>query len=141
MLRFNLEGCTVDALELLKLADDWGRLGAISPYQAATARRVLATTRGIFLPEFESVDNLVTSGRPTCTELIKNLREKLTERRAQMLVVLGRTYIGGRRPDLALTLLETATEDHPADAQLRELLAEARRASGREADARSTAVR
>jgi len=141
VLRFNLEGCAVDALELLKLADDWGRLEVISPHQAATARRVIGASRGTFLPEFESVDNLVTSGRPTCTELIKNLRDKLTDRRARLLVVLARTYIAGRRTDLALKLLETATQDHPADAQLRELLAEAHRASGREADARSTGVR
>ena len=141
VLRFNLDSCTVDALELLKLADDWGRLDRLSPNQAATARRVIGFSRGTFLPEFESVDNLVTSGRPTCTELIKNLREKLNERRAPLVAVLGRTYIGGRRPELAVALLETATQDHPADAQLRELLAEAYRASGREADARSTAVR
>ena len=90
VLRFNLEGCAVDALELLKLADDWGRLEVISPHQAATARRVIGASRGTFLPEFESVDNLVTSGRPTCTELIKNLRDKLTDRRARLL--------GGQRP-------------------------------------------
>jgi len=140
VLRFNLDGCTVDALELLKLADDWGRLEVISPQQAATASRVIGATRGTFLPEFESVDNLVTSGRPTCTELVKNLRDKLTERRARLIVVLGRTYINGRRPDLAVTLLETATEDQPADVKLRDLLLEAQRARSREAAVRSTAA-
>jgi hypothetical protein len=140
VLRFNLDGCTVDALELLKLADDWSRLEVISPQQAATASRVIGATRGTFLPEFESVDNLVTSGRPTCTELVKNLRDKLTERRARLIVVLGRTYIAGRRPDLAVTLLETATEDHPADVKLRDLLLEAQRARSREAAVRSTAA-
>lgn len=132
VLRFNLEGCRVDALDLLKRAEDWGRLEVLSPQQAATARRVIEASRGTFLPEFESVEDLVTSGRPTCTELVKNLREKLDERRALLIAVLGRTYIGGRRPDLALTLLETAIEDHPTDARLRDLLAEARRAIGRE---------
>jgi DNA-binding SARP family transcriptional activator len=141
VLRFNLDDCAVDALELLKLADDWGRLEAISPQEAATARRVIVATRGTFLSEFESVDNLVTSGRPTCTELIRNLRQRLAERRAQLVAVLGRTYIAGRRPDLAVSLLETAIEDHPSNSTLRELLAEARRASDREADTRSTAVR
>lgn len=132
VLRFNLEACTVDAIELLKLAEDWGRLEVLSPQQAATARRVIESSRGTFLPEFESVDDLVTSGRPTGTELIKDLREKLNGRRARLVELLGRTYIAGRRPDLAITLLESATQDYPADAQLRTLLTEARRASGRD---------
>jgi hypothetical protein len=130
-LRFNLEGCAVDALELTKIAEDWGRLDVISPQQAAIARRVIERSKGTFLPEFESVDNLVTSGHPTCTELIKSLRERLAERRSQLAALLGRTYIAGRRSDLAVALLEAATDDHPAEVRLRELLAEANRASAR----------
>jgi hypothetical protein len=138
VLRFNLEDCSVDAMDLIKLANDWGSLKTISPIQAATARRVVAASKGTFLPEFESVDDLVTSGHPTCTGLISDLRAKLAERRARLVAVLGRTYLAGRRQDLAVNLLEPAVEDdHSADTTLRDLLAEAHRASGREADARA----
>ncbi len=137
LLRFALDDCSIDALDLVKLAGETGRLKVLSPTQAGRARRIIQTTHGIFLPEFESVEDLATDHHPTCTELIHETRKQLGDMRDRLIWVLARTYLVGRRPDKAVELLEPAVEGSPSGPDLRELLAEVYRALGREADARA----
>ena len=139
VLRFDLADCTIDALELRTAAAGFGRLKILSPSQASRARRVLEATHGTFMPEFEMVEDVVTDHHPTCTVMIQDLRKQLSDRRAELLAVLARAYIAGRRADLAVELLEPTLHELPDNADLRKLLADAYRAIGREADARALA--
>ena len=137
VLRFDLQDCTVDALELIQLSTGLARVKVLSPAQASRARGVVDATSGTFMPEFETIDDLVTDHHPTCTDMVQDLRRKLSDRRAEVMAVLAATYIAGRRPDLAVEMLEPALHTLPDRADLRELLAGAYRASGREVDARA----
>lgn len=137
VVRFDFDDCSVDALDLVRVGAELGRLKVLSTTQASRARRLVDATTGTFMPEFETVEDVVTDHHPTCTELIQQLRTKLSDRRVELVAVLARTYIAGKRADMAVDLLEATRQGLSGRPQLVEVLAEAYRATGRESDARA----
>ena len=140
-VRFQLDGYSFDALELLSIAKESVQTKALSPAQARRARRIVEASQGVFLPDFEQVEDLATDHHPTCTELISRIRQELAEKRSQLLLTLAKTYVAGRRPDLAIAVLEPAVNGSTLGPELRDVLAEAYRDSGRESDARALVQR
>src|SRR5205823_902999 len=55
LLSFDLDGCAIDAVDLIELADSCARVGALSPDLAARAESLLALTDGILLPLWEGL--------------------------------------------------------------------------------------
>lgn len=135
-LRFNLTDCQIDAIELLDANAEGAGRSLLTPAQAARAQHALDTSAGVFLPEFETVEDIATDHHPTCTELIRDLRIKLSTKRLSLATVLADTYLEANRVDQAIAILESIRQDHPTRTDLRDRLATAYRHAGREAEAR-----
>jgi len=135
VLSFRLEDCEVDAIELLQLSSRTAGRGELSPSEAVRVRRVLAACQGAFLPEFETVEDLATDRHPTCTELMREIRELLISRRADLSLLLGGAYLRAGQMALAITILEPAVDDRPQRRDLANRLAAAYRGAGREDEA------
>jgi len=134
-MSFKLEGCAVDAIDLLNVSAEYAGRRRLSDSQSARARRVLDASQGPFLPEFESVEDLATDHHPTCTVLIQEIRELLTTKRIELTILVADSLISGHQPDQAIALLERAHRERPERADLRARLAAAYQSAGREAEA------
>ena len=139
VLRFELDDCAVDAVELLVASADHAGRAVVSQAQAVRIKSVVEASRGLFMPEFETVEDLATDHHPTCTELIRGLREQLTTKRIDLILLLANTFLEDKRPGEAVALLEPVMRDQPSRNDLVERLATAYRASGRETEARGLA--
>jgi DNA-binding SARP family transcriptional activator len=134
-MSFKLDGCEVDAIDLLDISAEYAGRRLLSDPHLARAQRVLDASTGTFLPEFESVEDLATDHHPTCTALIRDLRELLTTKRVELTMLVADSLLATHRPDPAIALLEQAFQERPERADLRARLAAAYRGVGREAEA------
>ncbi len=134
-MSFKLDGCEVDAIDLLDISAEYAGRRLLSDPQLARAQRVLDASKGTFLPEFESVEDLATDHHPTCTDLIRDLRELLTTKRVELTMLVADSLLATHRPDPAIALLERAFQERPERADLRACLAAAYRGVGRKAEA------
>jgi hypothetical protein len=141
VMSFKLNGCEVDAINLLAVSAECAGRNLLSDAQCARAQRVLDGSRGTFLPDFETVENLATDRHPTCTALIKDLRELLTAKRLELTLLLADSHLANSRPAEAIRLLEPAFRERVERADLRARLAAAYRRAGREADASALETR
>jgi len=141
VVSFKLEGCEVDAIELLQLSSKTAGHRELSPTETTRIQRALAACQGVFLPEFETVEDLATDHHPTCTELIREIREMLINRRADLSLLLGDTYLRAGQAALAITILEPPVGDRPQRKDLADRLAAAYRGAGREAEAKAVEAR
>jgi len=87
------------------------------------------------LPDFESVEDLATDHHPTCTALIRDLRELLTTKRVELAMLVADSFLATHRSDQAIMLLERAFQEQPQRMDVRTRLAAAYRSVGRDADA------
>ena len=132
---FKLEGADVDAINVLKAcAESVGR-GILTTAQIARGRRVLEATGGVFLPEFESVEDIATDHHPTCADLMREVRNLLGAKRAELAIAIATTQLASNRTAAAITVLERAYAERPESAELAVSLASAYRRAGRKADA------
>jgi len=134
-MSFKLDGCEVDAIDLLAVSAEYAGRRLLADPQVARAQRVLDATKGTFLPDFESVEDLATDHHPTCTALIRDLRELLTTKRVDLAMLVSESLVATHRPDQAVTLLERAFQEQPDRTDVRARLAAAYRSVGREAEA------
>lgn len=141
VMSFTLEGCEVDAIELLKVSREFDGRQELSANQAAQVQGILSTCQGAFLPEFETIEDLATDRHPTCTELIRELRETLISKRVELSVLLADAYLRTGQPARAVGVLEPAVSDRPQRKDLADYLATAYRGAGREAEANALNAR
>jgi hypothetical protein len=138
---FVLDGCEVDAIELITAsAVSTGRRD-LSPSESARLQRVLSACQGTFLSEFDSIEDLATDRHPTCTELIRELRESLTNKRVDLSLLLADAHLHAGQPAQAITVLEPALSDRSERKDLADRLATAYRETGREAEAKALEAR
>lgn len=137
VMSFDLDGCEIDAIELIALSDATTSDRELSPIDAARVQRVLSACQGTFLPEFESIEDLATDRHPTCTDLIRELRELLTNRRVELALLLADAHLRAGRPAQAIVILEPALNDRAERKDLADRLVAAYRGSGREAEAKA----
>jgi hypothetical protein len=141
VLSFRLDGCEVDAIELLRLSNVLDRRPELVDTQAARVRRLLAASQGSFLPEFETIENLATDRHPTCTELMRELRELLIDKRVELALRLAGAYLRAGRPAEAVAVLEPAGDDRPQRKDVADRLVAGYRGAGREAEAKALEAR
>lgn len=134
-LSFTLDGCEVDAVELVAISGATAGRREITSTEAARIQRLLAACQGTFLPEFEAIEDLATDRHPTCTELVRELRDSLTNKRVELALLLADTYMHGGQHLLAIAALEPALTDRPERKDIADRLAAAYRGAGREAEA------
>jgi hypothetical protein len=140
-MSFRLEDCEVDAIELIGMSAAASTRRDLSPTEAARVQRMLSACQGIFLPEFESIEDLATDRHPSCTELIHELRESLTNKRVDLALLLADAYVRAGRPAQAIAVLEPAINDRRERKDLADRLASAYRGAGREAEAKALEAR
>jgi hypothetical protein len=141
VMSFDLDGCEVDAIELLRLSDATGGRRELSSADAGLVQRVLSTCQGTFLPEFETIEDLATDHHPTCTELIREVRESLTNKRVELALLLADTRMRDGRSGQAIATLEPALSDRSERKDIADRLAKAYRSAGREAEAKALEAR
>jgi DNA-binding SARP family transcriptional activator len=140
-MSFNLEDCEIDAIELINLSAATAGRRELSATEAARVQRVLAACQGTFLPEFEAIEDFATDHRPTCTELIRELRESLVEKRVALSLLLADALLRAGRPADAVRVLEPALTDRPGRKDLADRLVAAYRGAGRDAEAKALEAR
>jgi hypothetical protein len=135
LMSFRLDGCEIDAITLLAVCAECAGRSSLSAAQTVRARAVLQASQGVFLPEFESIEDIATDRHPTCTDLIRAQRELLSAKRLELSLVLAASYLTNARPAEAIAVLEPAFQERPERGDLRARLAAAYRAAGRQAEA------
>jgi predicted Zn-dependent protease len=140
-MSFSLEGCEIDAIELLSLSSETSGRQVLSKVESGRIQRVLTACQGTFLPEFETIEDMATDRHPTCTELIRELRESLTNKRVDLALLLGQSYLSANQAAQAITVLEPAVSDRRERKDLADRLVAAYRAAGREAEAKALEAR
>jgi hypothetical protein len=141
VMSFTLDGCQVDAVDLLALSAECAPLSQLSVAQAARAQRVLQACQGTFLPEFEAIEDLATDRHPTCTELVRDLRQLLISKRVDLALLLANTHLATGRPTQAIAILELALGDRSERKDVADCLAAAYRSAGRSAEAKALETR
>jgi hypothetical protein len=141
VMTFKLDGCEVDAISLLKTSAECAGRTVLAPAQMARARRAVDASAGVFLPEFESVEDFATDRHPTCTGVIRDLRELLTAKRLDLILVLADSYTATNRPTEAVAILEPTFQELPERDDLRARLAAAYSSAGRGAEAAALQVK
>ena len=134
-MSFRLDGCEVDAVELIAMSAATTGRREITSTEAARIQRLLASCQGTFLPEFEAIEDLATDRHPTCTEQVRELRESLTNKRVELALLLAETYMHSGQYALAIGVLEPALDDRSERKDLADRLVAAYRGAGREAEA------
>jgi len=141
VMSFRLESCEVDAINLLRLCAECAGRSFLAPAQTARARRAVDASAGVFLPEFESVEDLATDRHPTCTGLIRELRELLAAKRLDLILRLADSYMATDRPAETIAILEPAFQEQPERGDLRARLVAAYSRAGRSAEAAALELR
>ena len=141
VMSFTLDRCEVDAVELLTLSAECTGRGQLSAAQAIRVRRVLQACQGTFLAEFEAIEDLATDRRPTCTGLVRELRELLINKRVDLSLLLADTHLGAGHPTSAIAVLEPALSDRSERKDVADRLAAAYRSAGRDAEAKELEAR
>jgi hypothetical protein len=141
VMSFRLDGCGVDAIELLELGAELAPGALLPGAQVARVQRVVQACQGTFLPEFEAIEDLATDRRPTCTGLVNELRELLVNKRVDLSLLLADAHLQAGRPMLAIAVLESALHDRRQRKDLAARLAAAYRGAGRDAEAKALDAR
>jgi DNA-binding SARP family transcriptional activator len=141
VVSFTLEGCEVDAINLFRVAAEGAGRTVLAPAQMARARRAIEASAGVFLPEFESIEDFATNRHPTCTELIRELRESLATKRLDLILLLGELYTATDRPSEAIAILEPVFRQQTERDDLRARLVAAYMRAGRGAEASALEVK
>jgi len=136
-LSFRLDGCRVDAIELLVVSAECSGRSQLSRALAERVRRVVDACQGSFLTEFETFENIATDSHPTCSALMAELRERLINKRLGLSLLLADAYLRDGLPLLAIAVLEPALSDRTERKDLADRLAAAYRAAGRDAEAKA----
>jgi len=134
-LGFRLDGCAVDALELLRVSRELGNRSRLNGDELAHVASVVRDSRGPFLPEFEAIEDIATDRHPTCTELVRGLRDQLVDKRVDLAFLLADAYLKNGDAVQAIAVLEPAIADRPQRQDLATRLSQAYREAGRDAEA------
>lgn len=139
-LQFDLEGCDVDVVEIMKLADEIRRNGAADPalLVASTVRSLedaLAACSDECLPRWDEWEDSINRGRGQSGEHLRALRARLAEARVLILQRLGGHYLAQKNTRRAVAVLDEAVAVDPGRDDLAELLARALEAAGEHARA------
>jgi len=139
VMSFKLDGCDIDAINLLRISAECAGRSVLALSQLARVRRAIDATAGVFLPQFEPVEDIATDRHPTCTDLIREQRDLLAGKRLELIVWLADSYMATNRPAEAIAILEPALTGQPTRDDLRARLAAAYNRAGRGAEAAGAA--
>jgi hypothetical protein len=125
VMSFKEDGCDIDAINLLRISAECAGRSVLALSQLARVRRAIDAAAGVFLPEFESVEDIATDHHPTCGDLIREQRDLLAAKRLELIVWLADSYTATNRPAEAIAILEPALANQSGRDDLRARLAAA----------------
>jgi hypothetical protein len=130
-LWFNSEACSVDALQILKLADECVRAdGQLSSEVYVGARDALAAGDAEFFPEFGEIERRATGGGGESSDLVREAQRRLEAARIDLLVGLAQHHLTRRQPTEATGYLEEAARRDPSRHDVRSRLEALHRETG-----------
>jgi hypothetical protein len=135
VMSFDLEGCEVDAVELLKLGRELRVGGATDPTRLAYASAVLASTGGLFLPMWKDVVGRATDVDIPATETVTELGQRLEFARADILVAIGDDHLRRHEAGPAVDAFQEALSLREEREDIAERLVAALLAAGRAGEA------
>ncbi|MHB8507383.1 MAG: tetratricopeptide repeat protein [Candidatus Dormibacteria bacterium] len=125
-MHLDLSDCSFDAKELIDAAEEVVTGEALlHPSLALRIETLVTSHNGEFLPEWDELALDVTKKRGTAIDLIRNVRRRLEEARAQLLAALGESCLARREPGRAVRFLEQALEHTPDSEEIAARLASA----------------
>ena len=130
-IHVNLTNCTFDARELVDLLDEVNEAGPLlRPALALRVEDMLESHAGEFLPEWDELELETTQGKSATSDVIREARRKIEDVRADLLAVLGDSYLARQEPARAVRYFEQALDRKPDANTTARKLAEACEQSG-----------
>ncbi len=108
VLSFDLEGCAVDAMEILKLGRELRAGAVVDPTRLAYALSVLESVSGRFLPGWKDALEKATDVDSPATEMVEELCQRIDIARADILVAIGDDLMRRHEPDPAIEVFQDA---------------------------------
>ena len=114
-VRFNLEGVGIDALKLRTFAGEVAVLnGALDDSRLRELETLAGSVGdGMFLPDWEALEQKVTSGRSGAGGVIEEARGEVERWRVEVLIAIADSYLARSRPGNAIPYLERVLRNHP----------------------------
>jgi DNA-binding SARP family transcriptional activator len=114
-VRFNLDGATIDAVQLRSSASAAANSnGALDEPQLKDLESLASSVGdGMFLPDWEALEQKVTSGRSGAGGVIEEARAEVDRWRTQVLIAIADSYGARSRPGTAIPYLERVVRGHP----------------------------
>jgi DNA-binding SARP family transcriptional activator len=114
-VRFNLDGATIDALRLRSSASAVSDSnGALEESRLRDLEALVGSVGdGMFLPDWEALEQKVTSGRTGAGGVIEEARAEVDRWRTEVLIAIADGYAARSRPGNAIPYLERVVRSHP----------------------------
>ena len=134
-LMLDVDGCQVDAVEILRLAGENRGAGLLAEPIVVEIESAIAAAAAEFLPDWDDLQQTIAEGRGTAEEYVRSLRSQLQDARVALLARLGSHFLARREAGRAASILDEAFRLDPARKGLAEDLATALEAAGHRARA------
>jgi hypothetical protein len=139
---FDLEGCVIDAAELIRLGAECATMqvsGDESADLVGSLEAALRASSSGFLGFWADLEERVTSSRGGAGQHVENVRIRIENARLAIASYLGRVHLVASRPDRAVLVLQDCVDQHPEREDLARSLHEAYIRLGRRVEAEALA--
>jgi DNA-binding SARP family transcriptional activator len=131
-ISLDLTYCDIDLQRLLDAGQTYRMAnGVLTAEQLTAIESVVSDADGVFLPNWDDLEQHVNGARGGAGEVIADLRRRLEAARSSLLRSLGEGYLAHANPEAATGALERALEHTPDDESVARLLVAACLQSGR----------
>ncbi len=131
-ISLDLTDCSIDLQRLLEAGQAYSKAnGVLSAEQLTAIESAVSDADGVFLPNWDDLEQHVNGARGGAGEVIADLRRRVEAARSSLLRSLGEGYLAHGNPDAATGALERALEHMPDDESVARTLVAACLQSGR----------
>src|SRR5213082_2905447 len=110
----DLTGCGLDARQMFDLAKEAGMAGELLPDGLLDeVERALPAAREEFLPDWEEVERRATGARGVAGDLVREVRNTLSQAHVGLVCALADGYLARRQPARAIPHLEEGLRRRP----------------------------
>jgi DNA-binding SARP family transcriptional activator len=131
-ISLDLTDCDIDLQRLLDADVAYGKAnGVLTAEQLTAIEFAVSDADGVFLPNWDDLEQHVNGARGGAGEVIADLRRRVEDARSSLLRSLGEGYLAHANPEAAIGALERALEHTPDDESVARSLVAACLQSGR----------
>jgi len=131
-ISLDLTNCDIDLQRLLDAGQAYSKAnGVLSAEQLTAIESAVSDADGVFLPNWDDLEQHVNGARGGAGEVIADLRRRVEAARSSLLRSLGEGYLAHGNPEAATGALERALEHTPDDESVARTLVAACLQSGR----------